>query len=267
MAGIKAHGLQLVGNSVIKNLNVEMLPEDPSALGSGRIWGNSDAGTLNFSTTDGDGDVVVHSLGTKAEIDAIAALVNTINGNTETEGSFRHEVARIVGAAPETLDTLAEIAAALNNDENLHDTLVNLVNQSIQDLDQKVLGTATEAMDTLGEVQEAVGLEALETTSQTLRGAINEILQLAGEGTGQLKQSINDQRYSFASATPAAEHTITHNLNSEMLQPMVWVQDPDTGKLKNDIVSIEYVDLDTLKVELGEAANVRVTVQNLAEIA
>ena len=188
MAFRKHHGITLANNSWIENMHVERLAADPTPLVAGRIWYNETDKVLRFSSLDGVGAVIVIDVSSASDLAALEAIVTTINGDSTVEGSFRKEIADIVGAAPEALDTLQEIAAALNNDPNLYNTLVNLVNTSISDLNDQIIGTATEAMDTLGEVQAVIGDKAtLTTTDKTnLVAAINEVVASAGAVQAEL---------------------------------------------------------------------------------
>lgn len=52
--------------------------------------------------------------------DAIETVVNTINGPSTVEGSFRKAIADLIGGAPEAFDTLKEIADRLAEDDDLH---------------------------------------------------------------------------------------------------------------------------------------------------
>lgn len=48
------------------------------------------------------------------------SIIDIINGSSETEGSFRKAIADLIGGAPESLDTLKEIADKLASDDDLH---------------------------------------------------------------------------------------------------------------------------------------------------
>ncbi len=54
---------------------------------------------------------------------AMQSIINIINGSSETEGSFRKAIADLIGGAPESLDTLKEIADKLASDDDLHKTI------------------------------------------------------------------------------------------------------------------------------------------------
>lgn len=59
----------------------------------------------------------------KSLTDSIAIL----NGDSSTEGSVKRAISEVIGTAPEALDTLGEIAAALNNDADFSATLINQI--------------------------------------------------------------------------------------------------------------------------------------------
>lgn len=60
----------------------------------------------------------------KSADDAINKKINTIDGDSNTDGSFRKAIADVVGAAPEAYDTLKEIADKLKTNDDLH-TAIN----------------------------------------------------------------------------------------------------------------------------------------------
>lgn len=126
------------------------------------------------------------------------------------------------------------------------------------------LANADMLLDAATKVNEiAIGpLASLTTTAKSnLVLAINEVALAAGEGTGALKDAINAQKFRFTSGTPAATHTINHNLNSIEISVSVWVMGDDT-KWRNDLVPITINDANSIVVELTEARNVKVVIEN-----
>lgn len=57
------------------------------------------------------------------KIDANKASIDVINGDSNTDGSFKKAIADVVGAAPEAYDTLKEIADKLKDNDDLHATI------------------------------------------------------------------------------------------------------------------------------------------------
>lgn len=83
-----------------------------------------------------------------AKENEIKAEVDVINGDSTTEGSFRKAIADVVGAAPEDLDTLKEIADKLAGNDDLHTAL----NQAITE--------KADASALANEVSRATGAES-----------------------------------------------------------------------------------------------------------
>ena len=75
------------------------------------------------------------------------SLLDTVNGDASVVGSFRKEIADVVGNAPAALNTLKEIADYIAVDPSAN--VAGAINAAIAE----IKGTATSAMDTLGEVQ------------------------------------------------------------------------------------------------------------------
>jgi hypothetical protein len=282
---VRIHGINSVGQ--IQNAVVENLAADPVPVLPGRCWYNTTEKALKFSSLDAGGGVVVKTIQSKAEVDSLTSLVNTINADSTTEGSFRKAIADVVNAAPEALDTLQEIAAAMNNDPNLHDTLVNLVNTSISNLNEQILGTATTAMDTLGEVESRVVTLESAVSSATgdvsnlttddksnLVAAINEVdahsdtnaANLATEvaraqaAEALIRSDLNARVFTMTSASASLTHSVAHNLNAEYADITVYVQRAD-GLYYRDIPEVKLVDSNTMQVALIESANIKVVVR------
>lgn len=59
----------------------------------------------------------------KAEEASLQKVIDVINGASTVDGSFRKAIADLIGGAPESLDTLKEIADKLADDDDLHKTI------------------------------------------------------------------------------------------------------------------------------------------------
>lgn len=82
------HGIALAANSWIQNLVIEPVTVDPTPVGPARAWYNSTEKALKFSSLDAGGAVIVETVATGAEVqavvDALTALgarVSGIEGN------------------------------------------------------------------------------------------------------------------------------------------------------------------------------------------
>jgi len=182
------NGISLVPGSAIEDLNAEQLSVDPSPIVAGRIWYNTTDKVMRLSSLDVNGAIVVQTFATVSELAALKLVVDQVNGDATVAGSFRSEIQALIGGAPDALNTLIEISNAINADQNIADTLTQLMDSKIATMKESVVSGATAAMDTLGEVQAAInnivadmGDVANLTTSykSDLVGAINEVAGVA----------------------------------------------------------------------------------------
>ena len=77
------------------------------------------------ANTDGINEEKTRAQNKEKEISDKLAIVD---GDSNTEGSFRKAIADVIAAAPEDLDTLKEIADKLASDDNLHTTILDALN-------------------------------------------------------------------------------------------------------------------------------------------
>lgn len=87
----------------------------------------------------------------------------------------------------------------------------------------------------------------------------------ATAGELAVRTDFNALRFTFQSQAAATVHTIAHNLNAAFVDFTVLVQRPD-GKYRNDVVSTEEVDSNTLKVYLSTAQHIKAAVTSLSAI-
>lgn len=84
----------------------------------------------------------------KTDFDGLKALVGTLPETTDATnvvGYVDKKVAKLVGSAPDALDTLQELAAAIKNDANVVDTLNSAIGQKA---DQSALETLQQLVET-----------------------------------------------------------------------------------------------------------------------
>lgn len=135
----KFHGITLAQNAWIANAVVESLAADPAPLVAGRIWFNSTAKTLSFSSLDSGGAVVVQTFASGSDITAALAAITALGARVTTlEGAFVNKdgsVAftgnvdagsnKVVNVANGTLDSdavnKAQLDAAIGNLANAFD--------------------------------------------------------------------------------------------------------------------------------------------------
>ncbi len=64
---------------------------------------------------------------TSKDFKLLSNLVNIINGDSNTKGSFRKTIKDLIGGAPEAYDTLKEIADKLKDNDNLYTAISNTI--------------------------------------------------------------------------------------------------------------------------------------------
>ena len=117
----------------------------------GALVGNADSATK--ATQDGAGNVIVDTYAPLVDAaltgvpTAPTAALGTNTTQIATTAYVQAEVAQIVGNAPETLNALNELAAALGNDENFATTISNQIGTKLSAADGIAFGAKKLATD------------------------------------------------------------------------------------------------------------------------
>ena len=151
------HGIKLASSSEIHNVNIEtMLEAAITAVTGGthgRIVFDSENQVYKYWKVDDSGNTVLEEITPKSLHDSLDALVQVINGDSSVEGSFRKAISDVIGTTPESLDTLGEIATALNNDPDLYNTITALISVNIENAKNELRGAVSESFDTMAEIE------------------------------------------------------------------------------------------------------------------
>lgn len=134
-------------------------------------------GAETSARTKGDEDLdskikaeQIRAEGKEKEISDKLAIVN---GDSNTEGSFRKAIADVVAAAPEDLDTLKEIADKLAGNDDLHTALNQAITEKADTA--ALINEVTRATDAESSLQAAIATKAdadkyLPLTGGTMKG-------------------------------------------------------------------------------------------------
>lgn len=117
---------------------------------------------------------------TSKDFKLLSNLVNIINGDSNTKGSFRKTIKDLIGGAPEAYDTLKEIADKLKNNDDLYTAISNTI--------------ATKA-----------------TTV-----ALNEEITRAKTAEASITSDVNDKLASKADTTALNDYVLTTVLNKQI---------------------------------------------------
>lgn len=144
-----------------------------------------------------------------------------VDGDSDTEGSFRKAIADVIAAAPEDLDTLKEIADKLAGNDDLHTAL----NQAITE--------KADASALANEVTRATGVE------NDLRTAIGTKADATALSNYVLTTALNQQIDTLNAAISAKQDAGDYALKSDIPEintiDFVSKTDIDTQVIKSDL--------------------------------
>lgn len=233
------------------------------------VTGSVDTGFVVDVDSTFKGRVSTLESGLAKEIVDRAAADTALDGRlTTVEGAVNGKIGdlttlttdektTLVGAINE-VDAHADAAAAAVSAEVSRAKAAELVlTNSIADVASNLAAEVSRAQAAEGD------LSTLITTAKgNLVAAINEVAAAGTGAIGALKGDINARKKTFKSTSAALVHTFVHNLDAEFVNFTVLVQ-RDDGVYRNDYVSVEEVDSNTLKVYVnGTARNVKVTAES-----
>lgn len=171
-----------------------------------------------------------------------------VDGDSNTEGSFRKAIADVIAAAPEDLDTLKEIADKLAGNDDLHTAL----NQAITE--------KADASALLNEVTRATGVE------NNLQAAIDTKADATALSSYVLTAALNQQVDTLNTAISAkqdAGNYITfenRGLNDDygyIIKPEYYIE-CRTDKFDNDKYNYSVMSAQYISVENASGRNVRI---------
>ena len=136
-------------------------------------------------------------------------------------------------------------------------------NQLTSDLAAEVTrAQAAEGVLTTAISNEVTRAQAAEVA---LQAAIDAEHQHHIDGDAAVRADINAKNFTMQSSVAATTHVVAHNLGASFVTFTVMVERAD-GSYRNDIVSVEEVDSNTLKVYLAEASKIKIAVQSMGNI-
>lgn len=179
--------------------------------------------------------------------DAINNKIKVIDGDSNTEGSFRKAIADVVGAAPEAYDTLKEIADKLKENDDLHDVIQSAIAEKASNtaLNNEVEARTNADTALEGKIEEAkTTIEGVITNEANTRKEADIALQekITAEETratdreDDLEGLINTER----NRATAVETSIADVLNTETTART----NADTA-LESKINDLKYIPFDS----------------------
>ena len=165
----------------------------------------------------------------------LKALVDVVNGDNVTDGSFRKVVDDVIGGAPAALDTLKKIAdyISVNPDASVADAITRHIDDAVNALK----GNVTSAMDTLTEIEDAVTNEvsareyAITLLTSTLTDAIT------AEATARTTAVANE---ATARTTADADEATAREVSEAALEVSLKAYTDTKASQGGSIPKIEY---------------------------
>ena len=250
----KFKGLALANNSTADNFHFERLALDPVSITQpGRLWFNTTEKVFKYTGLNGVGGITVNVITDSA---ALATFEATLTSETNTRiqdiAAIQAELNKVEAAVGIAADgTFTALTGS-----NFLSTVTSLKDAAL------ALDAALKATDT------AIASEASTRANadMAMQTQVDNLILASGDGSAVLKGTLNATRYNVTSTVPALVHVIAHNLNTVYYVADVKVEGTDLV-YRNDIVPVEEIDLNSFRITLSEALNVKVAVMSTATIA
>jgi len=306
------HGITLAANAYVENLNLEILSSDPVPVGAGRLWFNSTDKVVRYSALDSTGAVVVRTIkdaesaateladvqaaiaaeearATAAEGEIASDLSDEITRALAAEAALDAKIDQtkadlLGGIPPAVLDTIKELADALEGNPDIINVLEGMIGDVQSNLDAETTrataaeaGLADDIADEATARAAAVTAEAqaradadtaLDSRVTTVEGQVNgKIGNLSSLNTSDkstLVAAINEVNTGLsneAARAAAAEQAVADDLADEVTR----AQDAEQG-LADDISS-EATTRAAADVALGGRIDTEISDRQAADTA
>jgi hypothetical protein len=243
-----------------------------------RIAGDSALDT-RVTTVEGQVNGKIGTLASLTTVDktTIVAAINEIDAQRDTTAAaLATEVSDRAAAVTAALATAsADATTKSTNAENTAKTYAaGLVSaeETTARAAESLLTTnlATEASTArAAEVAVANSVSALTSAvnaaDAALGGRVDTETAARVSGDAAIRTAINAANATFQAGVAATTHTFAHNLDADFVTFTVLVERAG-GKYRNDIVSVEETDRNTLTVHLSESAKVKIAVVTMANL-
>jgi hypothetical protein len=270
------HGITLAANAYIENLHLEILSSDPMPVAAGRLWFNSTDKVVRYSALDSTGAVIVRTIkdaeSAATELAAVQASIaaevaRATAAETQLGSDIAAETTRALaaeagldakidsvkeeilgGMPPAVLDTIKELAEALENNPDIVNVLEGLIANVQTNLDAEVTrATVAEAGLALDIADEAAARAAAIAAEAAARQAADEafdgrLTSVEGQVNGKIGD-LNNLNTSFKGNLVGAVNEVYANINNEVARAQAAEQ-----ALAGDI------DAETTRAQAAESA-------------
>ena len=206
----------------------------------------------------------------KAKLDGIEEKANYIthlsqlinDSGFQTEEEVNAAIQKIIGSAPEVLDTLKEIADALGNDPNFAATITKklaaITEQVNQEIEDRIAGDEANSAEVAAEVQARKDADtALETK---LKEYVDNKSAIGDAALGVVKDNLNKEIQDRKDADAAIQSSLDKEIAERKTADEAYTQSlANVNKRISDLVLSMQESINTLRNELTEQVNANTT--------
>lgn len=206
----------------------------------------------------------------KAKLDGIEEKANYIthlsqlinDSGFQTEEEVNAAIQKIIGSAPEVLDTLKEIADALGNDPNFAATITKklaaITEQVNQEIEDRIAGDEANSAEVAAEVQARKDADtALETK---LKEYVDNKSDIGDAALGVVKDNLNKEIQARKDADAAIQSSLDKEIAERKTADEAYTQSlANVNQRISDLALSMQESINTLRNELTEQVNANTT--------
>lgn len=206
----------------------------------------------------------------KAKLDGIEEKANYIthlsqlinDSGFQTEEEVNAAIQKIIGSAPEVLDTLKEIADALGNDPNFAATITKklaaITEQVNQEIEDRIAGDEANSAEVAAEVQARKDADtALETK---LKEYVDNKSAIGDAALGVVKDNLNKEIQDRKDADAAIQSSLDKEIAERKTADEAYTQSlANVNQRISDLALSMQESINTLRKELTEQVNANTT--------
>lgn len=206
----------------------------------------------------------------KAKLDGIEEKANYIthlsqlinDSGFQTEEEVNAAIQKIIGSAPEVLDTLKEIADALGNDPNFAATITKklaaITEQVNQEIEDRIAGDEANSAEVAAEVQARKDADtALETK---LKEYVDNKSDIGDAALGVVKDNLNKEIQDRKDADAAIQSSLDKEIAERKTADEAYTQSlANVNQRISDLALSMQESINTLRNELTEQVNANTT--------
>ena len=206
----------------------------------------------------------------KAKLDGIEEKANYIthlsqlinDSGFQTEEEVNAAIQKIIGSAPEVLDTLKEIADALGNDPNFAATITKklaaITEQVNQEIEDRIAGDEANSAEVAAEVQARKDADTVLETK--LKEYVDNKSAIGDAALGVVKDNLNKEIQDRKDADAAIQSSLDKEIAERKTADEAYTQSlANVNQRISDLALSMQESINTLRNELTEQVNANTT--------